>query len=119
MGGYVPIEYPKWVDGVLVQNAAEERSHRAALAKVAAVARAAELVRAPSPAAIRMRRSRKRRRAGQRCVSFVVCDHEIEALVRNGWLDPVARNDSRAIGLALGRLMDRLQPDRWPMVITR
>ena len=49
-------------------------------------------------AAERMRRSRKRRRAGQRCVPFVICDHEIEALVKNGWLDPVARNDRRAIG---------------------
>jgi hypothetical protein len=31
MPGYIPMEYPKWVDGVVVQNAAEERAHWAAL----------------------------------------------------------------------------------------
>src|ERR1051326_2362031 len=38
MHGYVPIEFPKWVDGVLVQNAAEERAHRAVLEDVALAA---------------------------------------------------------------------------------
>ena len=37
MNNYVPIEYPKWVDGVLVQNAAQEQTHRAALAEAAEV----------------------------------------------------------------------------------
>jgi hypothetical protein len=35
MGEYVPIEYPKWIDGVVVQNAAEEQAHRAALERAA------------------------------------------------------------------------------------
>ena len=65
-------------------------------------------------AAERMRKSRKLRRAGQRCIPFVVHDHEIEALVTRGLLDPVARNDCRAIGTALGKLMDRIPPERWP-----
>jgi hypothetical protein len=110
MGEYMPIEYPKWVDGVLLKNEAEEQAHRTPVAEAAEVARAAELARPPSPAAIRMRRSRKRRRAGQRCVPFVVCDHEIEALVTSGLLNSVARNDSHAIGTALGKLVDRLPP---------
>jgi hypothetical protein len=73
----------------------------------------------PMTAAERMRRSRKRRRAGQRCVPFVICDREIEALIKNGWLDSVARNDRRAIGIALGRLMDKLQPNNWPAIPQR
>ena len=67
-------------------------------------------------AAERMRRSRKRRSAGQRCVTVVVFDREIEALVKRGLLDPVSRNDRRAIGTALGKLMDWLPPERWPVV---
>ena len=39
----------------------------------------------------------------------MVCDHGIEIDVNN-----VARNDRRAIGIALGRLMDRLQPEPGP-----
>jgi hypothetical protein len=35
MGEYVPIEYPKWIDGVVVRNAAEEQAHRAALERSA------------------------------------------------------------------------------------
>jgi hypothetical protein len=46
MPDYVPIEYPKWVDGVVFRNSEEERAHRATLAEVA---RAAELTRPPSP----------------------------------------------------------------------
>ena len=49
MSSYVPIEYPKWVTGVLVQNAEEEQARRAALAEAAEVARAVELNRPPSP----------------------------------------------------------------------
>ena len=70
-------------------------------------------------AAERMRRSRRRRRAGLRCVSLVVYDHEIEALIKNGWLDQIARNDRHAIGIALGKLMDRLQLNNWPRIPQR
>jgi hypothetical protein len=64
MHSYVPIEYPKWLDGVLVQNVEEEQARREVLHEVAATARAAELTRSPSPAGIRMRRTRERRREG-------------------------------------------------------
>jgi hypothetical protein len=66
-----------------------------------------------------MRRTRERRRSGQRCVPVVVFDREIEALVKNGWLDEVARNESYAIGNALGKLMDQLRPERWPVLRRR
>jgi hypothetical protein len=66
-----------------------------------------------------MRLSRKRRRAGQRCVTVVVLDREIEALVTRQLLDPVARNDRRAIGAALCKLLDRLPPERWPVAVPR
>jgi hypothetical protein len=62
---YTPIEYPKWVDGVPVRNADEERAHRAALAEAADAARAVELARPASSAGIRMRRTRERRREGR------------------------------------------------------
>lgn len=75
-----------------------------------------ELARLLSPAAERMRRTRERRRAGQRCVPVVVFDREIDALVKNGFLDEVARNDSHAIGNALGKLMNQWQPERWPVM---
>ncbi len=68
----------------------------------------------PMTAAERMRRSRKRRRANLRCIPFVIYDREIEALVTNRWLDPVARNDRRAIGIALGELLDAVTRDQWP-----
>jgi hypothetical protein len=66
-----------------------------------------------SDAAERMRRSRKRRRDGQRCVTVVVLDREIAALVTHGLLDPVARNDRHAIAAALGKLLDQLPPECW------
>lgn len=76
----------------------------------------AKLARPLSPAAERMRRTRERRRAGQRCVPVVVFDREVEALVKIGLLDEVARNDTHAIGNALGKLMDRLRPEHWPVM---
>jgi hypothetical protein len=66
-----------------------------------------------------MRRSRKRRRDGQRCVTVVVLDREIAALVTRGLLDPDARNDRHAIGAALGKLMDRMPPEHWPVAPQR
>lgn len=68
-----------------------------------------------SPAAERMRRSRKRRRDSLRCINFDVRDKEIEGLVTSGLLDPVARNDRVAISKALGKLLDRIPPERWPL----
>jgi hypothetical protein len=45
MQGCVPIEYPKWVDGILVQDAAEEQALRVTREEPAAEAVAAELLR--------------------------------------------------------------------------
>jgi hypothetical protein len=119
MPTYVPIEYPKWVDGVLVNNAAEEQAHRAALVESAAVARATELARMPSPAAERMRLARQRQRDGIRVIPFEVRDEEIEGLVARGLLDPVARHNRNAIANALGRLFDAVPPQRWPVSAAR
>jgi hypothetical protein len=47
---YVPNEYPKWVNGVLVRNAEAKLARREALAEALAAARAAEPIRPPSPA---------------------------------------------------------------------
>ena len=62
MSNYIPIGYPKWIDGVVVRNLEEEQAHRATLTEAAKAARAAELTRLPSPAGIRMRRTLERRR---------------------------------------------------------
>ena len=64
MEEYIPLEYPKWVDGVVVQNAVEEQAPRGTVAKPTSSACAAERVRLPSPASIRTRRTRERRREG-------------------------------------------------------
>ncbi len=94
MDRYVPIEYPKWVCGVEVQNAAEELAHRAALAEAAAAARAEKLARPPSPAAVRMRRTRARRGEGKLAIRWGLSAAQIEALVLAGFLDPANRDDA-------------------------
>jgi hypothetical protein len=57
--------------------------------------------RAPSPAAIRMRRSRERRHDKLRVIPFEIRDAEVGGLVTRGLLDPVARRDRDAIASAL------------------
>jgi hypothetical protein len=162
MLGYMPVEYSKWVAGVLVQNATEEQARRAALEgmtpagavdavpsprentaeqshldsvrarilELLAAKRATsagsnvahptpKLARPPSLAAIRMRRSRKRRRDKLRVVPFEIRTDEIDGLVTHGLLDPVARNNRDEIANALGRLFDRVPPNRWPVPAAR
>jgi hypothetical protein len=157
MSTYVPVQYPKWVGTILVQNAAEERAHRTALevaaagtvqaarppketagmsleeavrmleeeelaateperAKLDMAPLTAKLAQTPSPAAERMRRSRRRRRDELRVVRFEIRDKEISGLVMRGLLDPVARNDPDAIARALGGLFDAVPPERWPVL---
>ena len=58
-----------------------------------------------SPAAVRMRRHRERRRNGLRCLS--IRDTEIETLVRKGSLPSENRNRPRAIVEALYAFLDR------------
>jgi hypothetical protein len=108
MRGYVPIEFPKWIDGVLVQNAAEEQAHRAALAETAAVTRVAELPPSPSPAGIRMRRTRERRREGKLSIRCEISTVQIEALMEAGFIDPVMREDAAEVALGVIRAIGRL-----------
>jgi hypothetical protein len=105
---YIPIEYPKWVDGVLVQNAEEEQSHRAMLAEAAEQARAVELNRPPSPAGIRMRRTRERRREGKLSICCDISTDQIEALAMAGFIDPTMRHDPAEVPRGICRSVDQL-----------
>ena len=109
MGGYVPIEYPKWVGDVLVHNAAEEHAHRKALVEAAETARTPKPARLTSPAAIRMRRSRKRQREKLKVVPFEIRIDEINGLVTRGLLDPVARKTAMPLPM---RWAGYLMPSR-------
>jgi hypothetical protein len=68
MAAYVFQEFPKWVGDVLVENAAEERALLLAEGVAVAVDQPSNV---PSPAAIRMQRSRERRREGKRTILCV------------------------------------------------
>jgi hypothetical protein len=59
---------------------------------------------APSPGAIRMRRSRQRRCNGIRIVPIEVKDSGIEILARKGYLRWEERDDLEAIRHALGKI---------------
>ena len=63
--------------------------------------------------ALRMRKSRLLRKKGQRAVWVAVHDREVVALVELGLLDSAQHNDSRAIGNAIGRLLDRIPVQIW------
>jgi hypothetical protein len=107
MAGYVPIEFPKWVGDLLVNNAEEEAALRAALAKPASADRADGPVRLLSSAGIRMRRTRQRRQEGRQIVSLDLSAAQIEALVMAGYLDPVLRDDAAEVARGVGRMLDR------------
>jgi hypothetical protein len=109
---YVPIEYPKWVDGVLVRNAGEEQARREALSEAAAAARVAELARPPSPAGIRMRRTRERRREGKMSIRCDISTDQIEALTDAGFIDPALRDDAAEVARGVCRSLDRLTRSR-------
>jgi hypothetical protein len=91
MAAYVFLEFPKWVGNVLVESAAEERAHLLAEGVAVGVVQPSN---APSPAALRMQRSRERRRQGKRTIRCDISAAQIEALAE------VARG--------IGRMMDRL-----------
>jgi len=59
-----------------------------------------------SAAAKRMRLHRERRSLGLRCLTIMVQETEIDALVREGFLDSDTRNDPNAICAALYELFD-------------
>jgi hypothetical protein len=54
-----------------------------------------------APAAERMRRYRKRRRGGTRCARILLDVTTIDALIRKKHLEPEARNDQKALELAI------------------
>ena len=60
-----------------------------------------------SAAAMRMRRSRKRRRDGLRCFAVQLRETEIDVLISKGLLMPEARNDTRAIIQAVHHHFDK------------
>jgi hypothetical protein len=108
MRGYIPIEYPKWVDGVLVQNAAEEQARLAVFAESAAAVRAAELALPPSPANIRMRRTRERRREGKLSIRCDISSVQREALAKAGFIDPAMRDDAAEVARGVERSLSCL-----------
>ena len=62
---------------------------------------------APSAAAERMRRFRKRRRSKLRCFTLQVFEKEVETLIRRGLLEADARNDPYAVREALHKHLSR------------
>jgi hypothetical protein len=62
----------------------------------------------PNQGALRMRRSRERRRNGLRCVWIELRETEVDFLIRKGWLKADARNDPHAVGRALYLLFDNI-----------
>src|ERR1019366_1742018 len=54
-----------------------------------------------APAAERMRRYRKRRRGGMRCARIQLDVTTIDTLIRKGHLEPEARDDQKALELAI------------------
>jgi hypothetical protein len=64
-----------------------------------------------SPAAMRMRRSRERRRDGLRCLRVEMRASEIDALVRKGFLKSDARNEQHAVLQGLYRFLEHSLSD--------
>ena len=60
-----------------------------------------------SPAALRMRRHRERRRDGLRCMTIELRETEVTALIRKGFLNEEARNNRRAVVGAFYGFLDR------------
>jgi hypothetical protein len=60
-----------------------------------------------SAAAKRMRLHRERRSLGLRCLTIMLHEAEIDALICNGFLNFETRNDPNAICAALYNLFDR------------
>ena len=70
--------------------------------------------RSLSPAAERMRRHRKRRRNGLRCLRIVLRETEIDTLVRKGFLAHASRHDPVAVRRAVHKfLMRALENAAW------
>jgi hypothetical protein len=61
----------------------------------------------PSPAAVRMRLYRDRRRKNLRCVTIELRETEIDRLIRRGLLNTKMRNDLIAVRDALHEFLDQ------------
>jgi hypothetical protein len=67
-----------------------------------------------SPGAIRMARSRDRRRKHLRCVTIQVRDREIAAFIRAGYLPRESRTNPKAIAHAIHGFLDFVaEQERW------
>ena len=108
MAGYRFEEYPKWVNGVIVQSAAEEKEVLATLQRPTTTSTNAKPVLPPSSAATRMRRSRERRKEGKRAVRFDISVDQIKVLVWGGDLDAAKAGDIVAVAQAIERLLEHL-----------
>ena len=64
----------------------------------------------PTPAAERMRRYRRRREAGQRCVMATLENHQIWGLVAYGFLDKDQRQNREAVADALRAYLSDAMP---------
>jgi hypothetical protein len=68
--------------------------------------------RSSSPAAQRMRRYRKQRRQGLRCVRILLDETDIDALIRMRLLKEHQRHDVEALQTAVIGLLYRAEEDR-------
>jgi hypothetical protein len=68
-----------------------------------------------SPGALRMRRHRKRRRDGLRCVTIQLRDSEIADLIHKRLLKAEDQSNRAAIVKCIGRRQSRGEPNRAPV----
>ncbi len=61
---------------------------------------------AAAPAAVRMRRYRKRRRRGIRRLHVELHVTDIDTLIRKGYLDHASRDDRDALGFAINAFVN-------------
>ena len=67
-----------------------------------------EVARLPSPASVRMRRTRERRRAGKLSIRCDISANQVEALVSAGFIDPALQNDVAELARGVSRAMEHL-----------
>ena len=64
--------------------------------------------RSTNASAIRMQRLLDRRRRGFWCVTLEMCEADVDALVRRGYLDRMNRNDPAALERAIAAVLEQL-----------
>ena len=63
-----------------------------------------------SPGAQRMRRYRRRREAGQQCITLTLQEYQVWALVAGGFLDKDQRQNREAVADALRAYLSDVMP---------